>query len=663
VKLKITIEGQGIIIQSQSWYYAGPFTVEPGVPLMLSSSDLAGLLDENNLSFTGISRQQYDQRKVLPEGLYTITVTAYDFQNPLNVRVSNDAVAQAWMLLNDAPMPNFPQCGAVVQPVDPQQLTFSWTTFNAGYTSAQGAEYTFELWEIFPANSNPGNIIASTAPIFSLTTSMTLISYGIAEPPLTVGREYVWRVRAQDIESRELFRNNGYSAVCTFSWGSVNALLGNLAALQLSVQAVTHRQARCTWDSLSVFENYKIEFRKAGGGSWFPFTTDRASIRITDLEPGTSYEAHVQGIFSDGNTGPWSNLATWQTPLQQQLACGESSPPPAQQNFHPLTQAATGMIWQVGQFEMLVMTITAPVNTGGWYSGTGKIVLPFGATVACEFSGIRVGDDHVMYSGEVRAATNGISSWLTQFTMSQFNYDTSYFYSGNIDSLYVNANGDLVIIDENGNSTIVDIETAGGVLITDSNGDQWIVNPDGSVTFVTGGFLLPLTNDTLNAQEMRILKLAMTSIRNEISAGTIQSKQNEMASRKTALQSHVQAQQQSFPAPPANATIIADSAEFVSYAELPGASADAGYSLGNAYKTAEQDYYSASVLQVMSRADCPDAELNFIGQYLSVNGTPYCQFVAQQLAQSQSEQQIANTVAADGIKKLVELTLKKQMSR
>jgi hypothetical protein len=662
LKLKIRIEGQGITIQSKPWYYSGPFTVSPGVPQLLSGSDLSGLLNGNNLDFSGITRTQYDQRKVLPEGFYTITVTAYDFANPLPIEVSNEAVTQAWMVINDPPYLNLPACNSTVQLLTPQQLTFSWTAMNlASPFSALGSEYTFELWEIFPANQAPGNIVASTAPIYSVTTSQTMLNYGIAEPPLVAGREYVWRVRAQDLEGRELFRNNGFSQLCTFHYGSTLNLLGNMANLELHAQVLTHRQARCWWDSLSAYPTYRLEFRKTGSTNWFSLTTSRAAMRIPDLEPNADYEARVSGIFPDGNYGPVSNLVTWHTPLQPLYNCGEQSPPPAVQNFHPLTHANPGMVWQVGQFEMLVVSLNTSMNTGGWYSGLGKIILPFGPSVACSFSAVMIGEDHIMYAGEVRAITEGITEWMTQYSMSQFQYDTSHFCSCTIDSLYVNANGDVVIIDANGNTIIVDIETGGGVLVTDSNGNQWIVNPDGTVTYVTGGFLLPATTDTLSAQEMRILRLAMSDIRTELSANTITGQQTAMLNSKQQLQSHVSAQQQDFPAPPSSPA--QEGGEIITFYEADPKPNDAGYQLGSTYKANELAYYSSRVLQVMSREDAPDAELHFIGQYLTVNGVLYKTYVAQQVAQGRSEQQIAADVAQQGVKALVTLTLKKQMSR
>ncbi|CAN5214747.1 hypothetical protein BH09BAC5_BH09BAC5_17120 [soil metagenome] len=499
VKLKIKIEGQGILIQSSSWYFSGPFTLEPGVPSMLSGSDLSDLLNENHLDCSGITRQQYDQTKVLPEGFYTITVTAFDFANPIPILVSNEGSSQAWMVLNDPPYLNLPFCGTSVPPTPPQQISFSWTAMNlAAPSSALGSEYIFELWEIFPANQSPGNIVASTQPLYSYTTSQTFLNYGILEPPLTVGREYVWRVHAHDLENRELFRNNGYSELCTFSYGTNLDLLGNLAQIHLNAQALTSRQARCWWDSLEIYSQYRIQFRKVNTPNWFPFLTDHAALRIPDLEANTNYEAEVIGILPNGQEGPLSNIATWHTPAKPIFNCGESSPPPSQQNFHPLTQANTGMIWEIGQFEMQVTSLNGNANPAGWYSGLGKVVMPLGWTIACSFNGIQVGEDHVVYSGEVVGITDGINVWMTQYNNSG-NVAPEIETNSQIDSpddIIVNELEGEIIID--GNTYSYDPQE--GTAIEDQDGSLWIVTTDGNVIYggETGHVFNPIPPTTIN---------------------------------------------------------------------------------------------------------------------------------------------------------------------
>ncbi len=497
VKLKIKIQGQGITIQSHPYYFSGPITVEPGVPLLLSGTDFAGLLNENNLDFSGITRADYDAHKVLPEGFYTITVTAYDFLNPIPIQVSNEGMIQAWMVLNDPPFLNLPSCNSSIIPTSPQQITFSWASMNLSAPFSLGTEYTFELWEIFPANMNAGNIVASTAPLYSITTSQTILNYGIAEPPLIAGREYVWRVRARDLENRELFRNNGYSSLCTFQYGNNLDLFGNIGNITLHAQTITHRQAHCWWDSISIYSSYRFEFRKVGGENWFPFYTDHASLNIPDLEPNTDYEAHVTGITSDAE-GPQSNVATWHTPLQPILNCGETSPPPAQQNFRPLTQASTGMIWQVGQFEMEVTSLNGNSNLQGWYSGLGKIVMPLGWTVNCSFQNVKIGEDHVMYAGEVRAITEGITQWISQYNISG-NVSPEIQVNSNID------NASQIIVNELGGEITIggntySYDSQDGTAIEDSDGSLWIVTTDGNVIYggESGHVFNPLPPATIN---------------------------------------------------------------------------------------------------------------------------------------------------------------------
>jgi len=66
---------------------------------------------------------------------------------------------------------------------------------------------------------NLNDIVLSQPPVFRITTSQSLYVYSVADPPLVQGLEYVWRVQARDRDGRDDFRNNGYSEVCTFTYG------------------------------------------------------------------------------------------------------------------------------------------------------------------------------------------------------------------------------------------------------------------------------------------------------------------------------------------------------------------------------------------------------------------------------------------------------------
>jgi TANFOR domain-containing protein len=275
VKLKIKVEGQGITIQNKPFYYSSAISLVPGQPLQLSGSDLAGLLNSNNLDFSGISKSQYELRKVLPEGYYKICFTAYDVSNP--IKVSNESCAMGWMLLNDPPFLNTPICNSTVTITNPQNILFNWTPMNmASPNSAANTEYEFSLYEVRPEGQNPNNIIQTLPPIFTTTVNTPFLNYGITETPLISGMQYVWRVRAIDISGRDLFKNNGYSQICTFNWGTKYDGMGNLDIF-LAATPLTHRSAKLVWDSIPIFTNYHLEYRKAGGNwNWMPLNTTNA---------------------------------------------------------------------------------------------------------------------------------------------------------------------------------------------------------------------------------------------------------------------------------------------------------------------------------------------------------------------------------------------------
>lgn len=482
VKLKIKIEGQGIIIQSKPYYFEGPFTIEPGIPLMLSGSDLDGLLSTSHLDFSGINPSQYDQRKVLPEGFYSICITAYDYNNPNNIVLSNTSCAYGLMVLNDPPYLNLPQCGQAISTTNPQQLIFNWTPVNqASPNSAGQTEYAFELFEIRPPGQNPNNIVQTLPPVYTETTSVSTLNYGIAATPLIYGMEYVWRVKAIDPSGRDLFKNNGYSQICTFTWGT--SYQGANLNLNLSAQTLTHRQLKAQWDSIPLYQNYKLEYQKVNGtSSWFPLNTTNARSRISSLEPNTDYKLRVSGQLSDGTYGPVSNEVTVRTSPLPSYNCGETMPPINNGNFSPLTSATAGMIWDVGQFEIVVTSLQNPMSANGMYSGMGRVQVGFagGIPFPVTFQNITVSNDMRVVSGQVDIISKGIDHWLNQ-------QNAGYFIAGNDETEYHSNSSNPDITVNQGNGTInidgqnVALDTEYGNTITDADGDIYAVTPDGQV--------------------------------------------------------------------------------------------------------------------------------------------------------------------------------------
>lgn len=502
VKLKIKIEGQGITIQSKPFYFEGPFMLDPGVPLFLSGSDLGNLLNSNNLDFSGISKAQYEQRKVLPEGFYSICITAYDNNNPNPIAVSNTSCAYGMMVISDPPYLNLPFCGSSVTQTNPQQITFNWTPINqASPNSAGQTDYVFELFEIRPSGQNPNSIVQTLPPIYTETLSTTSLNYGITETPLINAMDYVWRVRAIDQSGRDLFKNQGYSQICTFSYG--NSYSGANLNINLTAQAVSHRQIKAQWDSLNLYSYYKLEFQKVGGTStWFPVNTANARTRITSLEPNTSYKLRVKGMLPDGSWGPLSNEVTVSTSNIPNYACGEVVSPFNMQGFVPLTNATAGMIWDIGQFEVIVTSLQNPMSPTGQYSGTGRVRVGFagGIPFPVSFTGITVSDDMRIVAGKVDVISRGIDAWLNQM-------NAGFFNAGNEETEYVTSSTSTVVTVNTGNGTInvggdsFGLDNTYGNTITNGSGDITVVTPGGQVICVgsTSGTPIPDNKKYINS--------------------------------------------------------------------------------------------------------------------------------------------------------------------
>jgi Fibronectin type III domain len=117
VKLIMSIELNGSLIMRTSDTYApGPITLQPNQPFSVEGLELAPYMNSANIDFIGYSRQDYEQKKGLPEGAYKICFTAYDYYRPDRVKVSNDGCSFYYLTKNDPPFVNMPACGLFIAP-------------------------------------------------------------------------------------------------------------------------------------------------------------------------------------------------------------------------------------------------------------------------------------------------------------------------------------------------------------------------------------------------------------------------------------------------------------------------------------------------------------------------------------------------------------------
>lgn len=199
-------------------------TVGPNATVNLNLRSLQ-LFTADAVRFFGTDQTNVARTKQLPEGSYRMCVRALEYTSLVPLSASEPSGCATFVIrLAEEPRPLLPACGTTVRALSPQLVNFQWSV-PAG--APGNVQYEFEMAEV-PAGRDPNDAIFSkTNPLFfSRTLSAPILSYGPAEPPLRSGQRYAWRVRAVDPRSQVVFRNEGYSAVCSFVFGKETPLVG-----------------------------------------------------------------------------------------------------------------------------------------------------------------------------------------------------------------------------------------------------------------------------------------------------------------------------------------------------------------------------------------------------------------------------------------------------
>lgn len=198
-------------------------TVGPNATVSLNLRDFQ-IFTASAVSFTGTDGDVVARTKRLPEGSYRICVRALEYTTLVPLSPADPAGCASFLIrFVEEPRPLLPSCGTTVKGLKPQLVNFQWSV-PAG--APGNVQYEFEMAEV-PAGRDPNNAIFSkTSPLlFSRRLNAPLLSYGPAEPPLQAGKQYAWRVRAVDPANSVVFRNDGYSPVCSFTYGEILPLI------------------------------------------------------------------------------------------------------------------------------------------------------------------------------------------------------------------------------------------------------------------------------------------------------------------------------------------------------------------------------------------------------------------------------------------------------
>lgn len=483
VKLRFRIEslGGGYTITSANLVNLPAITLTPGVPVEVSGSTLAPYLSTSNLVFQGINVANYEATKILPEGPANVCVEIVDVSSANQAVLNAPTCGQYWFALYDPPLLNTPFCGNEIIPSDPQQIMFSWSPLHMSSPTGLATQYKFELFEIRPEGADPNQVVNSTLPIYSTITTNTYVNYGIIEPQLQLGMSYVWRIQAIDGTGRALFKQNGYSQVCTFTYGNIAASLLDGITLTLDATGTGQTVGSASWNGSSTFESYVLEVRKTGNPSynWHPINATEAKSKIYMLEPETEYECRVKGLAGGAETD-WSNTAIFTTLPERNYECGSTNLPGKPTNIKPLQTLMPGMKVQTGQFTMEVV-LAEPAQSGqpGHFKGIGKIPITFLATANVEFEDILIDENLIHHQGRIDVMTEDLQDWINT-------YENLY-----VDGVIMNytsnpADSTVIIYLDNGDSLSFDWPPPGQTTtLVDDSGQIYTIDEHGVITITT----------------------------------------------------------------------------------------------------------------------------------------------------------------------------------
>lgn len=398
-RLRLTIEGFGITLQSKAGFYTAPILLNGGEMTTLSGIDLAPYLKPQNLLVQGMDYNEFVRSGAkLPEGIYKYTVEVLDYTR--NNVVSNASFAVVSTFLSYPPIINLPIAGTKVEAMDPQNVIFQWMPrHTASLNAAFSVAYKFRLVALIPANRDPNDALRTTRPLLETMTSQTILVYGPAEPALTPGNNYAVQVQAIEADGRDMFINDGFSEAVAFTYGEKCSVPSEIMAAVASSSSL-----KLTWAATTSQQSFTVRYREAGDtpSAWYEETVYTPQITITGLKAGKRYQYQVNGQCIWG-TGDYSDTASFTMPdatLEKgDFVCGTSSATKIASTESIKTLNVYDTI-TAGDFKVILSKVT---NTGGSFSGTGEVMVPFlnNLSLTVAFTNISVNKEKQLFNGVI----------------------------------------------------------------------------------------------------------------------------------------------------------------------------------------------------------------------------------------------------------------------
>ena len=226
----------GFIAETDPDFQPGsPYIVQPSVPydLLANGDGYEFFTAQNiNISYGDLTLDDLLADGILPEGRYTLCITAYDYDNgaQLSVPTAGSGCTSFVIDYKNAPRLIAPLCGdsTKVTKWTPQNISFMWTRVVAGIALS---DVVYDLY-IVPLleGTDPQDEVMSAVTgnnINAITVrDLTQANYslGIADIILEEG-QYAWAVKARDVLGNYPIENDGLSQICTFNYRGIGNIV------------------------------------------------------------------------------------------------------------------------------------------------------------------------------------------------------------------------------------------------------------------------------------------------------------------------------------------------------------------------------------------------------------------------------------------------------
>ncbi|MCU0430694.1 MAG: fibronectin type III domain-containing protein [Cytophagaceae bacterium] len=402
VKLRFKLEGSGIRLQTEQNFIGLPITLINGVPEIFYGADLQEYVRATSLQFQGMSREAYLRNAAIPDGFYKVSFQV--FEQLSNQPLSDEIFTNVFLATNEIPLTVFPACSEKLRINDPQYIMFSWLNRAVNFSAS---EYEFQLFWVQPKGRPAGDVVLSSIPIYTTTTTSPSLIYTSAEPALIPGEEYVWRVQARDQSGLTVYKQQGYSQPCKFQWGDACSPPENVKAKMDGGQRAT-----ISWDPSPAVLRYTLEYRPKFGeeSKWYPLQTTNISYTLsTQLKPTTWYEYRVKNVCGTQSSeySPVDSFRTEELFRNRSLSCGARSGIPLPDSTQKLQSLKAGDKITMGGF---TMTIISANGYKGRFSGKLQVPVRFlNTTLEGNFSNLGINSDYQVYSGVVDISAGNIA--------------------------------------------------------------------------------------------------------------------------------------------------------------------------------------------------------------------------------------------------------------